>query len=168
MTTFLELAKNYADYHKNPVTRYMHMISVPLIFLSIMILLGFVRVVVLGILDVNMAVIMGVVLLFYYFWLNWRLCLALFPILVFLLWIAEFFSYEGPTAFALWSFVALLLFGGMVHFLGYFFEGKRPAIFNELSEFIYEPLFLAAEIFFVAGKLQSLEEILHPSPGKAD
>lgn len=44
MKPFIEQAQFYATYHQNQATRYTHMAGVPLIMLSIMIFLGFVKI----------------------------------------------------------------------------------------------------------------------------
>lgn len=161
MIAFIEQAQFYAAYHKNATTRLIHMISVPLILLSAMILLGFVRVVILGVLDINLADIATLGLLIYYFRLNWRLALALIPLLVILLLIAEFFSSQGPTAFSLWSFVIILIFGGVLQFIGHFIEGKRPELADHFQHLLIAPLFLVAEIFFMTGHMGELKTELH-------
>ncbi len=161
MKSFIEQAQSYAAYQHNATTRYIHMISIPLILLSFMILLGFIRVIILGVLNVDFAEIATIGLLIYYFTLHWRLALALTPILIFLLWITEYISYAGPTEFALWALVLLLLFGGMLQFIGYFLEGNRPAMNKLLEQLLIAPLSMVADMFFIAGWMPALKSEIY-------
>ncbi|HAT8246624.1 TPA: DUF962 domain-containing protein, partial [Legionella pneumophila] len=87
MKSFIEQAQFYATYHQNQATRYTHMAGVPLIMLSIMIFLGFVKIVIPGVYATDLACLATLATLIYYFLLNWQLALALTPILIFLLWL---------------------------------------------------------------------------------
>ena len=143
------------------------MVGVPLIVLSLMILLGFVHVVIIGVFDLNLAEITTIGLLIYYFYLNWRLAMATTPIIILLLWIATFFSYGGPSVFSLWSFAILFLLGGTLQFIGHFFEGKRPALTDNVWQVVIAPLYLVAEVFFMAGRMRELKgEIYGKEPEK--
>ena len=167
MIPFIEQAKNYASYHKKAATRYSHMAGIPLILLSLMILLGFVHVVIIGVLDVNVAVITTIALLIYYFRLQWRLALALTPVLALLLWIASFFSHNGPTAHALLSFLLIFVIGVAIPTIGHFIEEKRLTFAENLWQVLIAPLFMVAEVFFLAGRMNELnEEIYGKNPVK--
>lgn len=161
MTPFIQQAQGYAAYHQNDLTRYTHMAGIPLIILSFMILLGFVHVIIINVLDINVANIATLALVIYYFRLDWRLALVLIPILAFLLWIAHFFSYEGPTAFALWSFVIIFLLGCGLQVVGHFLEKRRPAFIDNLSQVLIAPLIIVAELFFRAGYMKELKDEIY-------
>ena len=161
MKPFIEQAQGYNEYQEKALSRYCHMVGIPLIALSLMILLGFVHVLIPGILDVNLAEIATLVLLIYYFRLQWRMALIITPILVVLLWIAQFFSYDGPSSFSLWSFIVILLVGAALQFTGYFLAGKRPTFIDSLWQVLVAPLCLVAEAIFMAGRMQGLMEAIH-------
>ena len=164
MKPFIEQAQFYVGYHQKPITRYTHFAGIPLIIFSLMIFLGFFHLVIPGILDTNLAGIATIVLLVYYFRLNWRLALALTPILFCLLWIADVISYAGPTSGALWTFIITFVLGWGLQFLGHFLEGKRPAFMDNFWQALIAPLFLTAEVFFMAGHMQELKEQIYGNP----
>lgn len=167
MRSFIEQAQGYATYHHNQVTRYTHMIGIPLILFSLMILLGFIHVVIVGVLDVNLANITTLVLLICYFRLNWCLASALTPILIFLLWIATFFNRMGPTSLGLWSFMLIFLVGLVLLFTGHLLEEKRPTYVNNLCHIFIAPLFIVAELFFTFGRMNKLKgDIYGKEPSK--
>ena len=161
MKSFIEQAQGYASYQQSITTRYIHMISIPLFLLSLMILLGFIRVIIVGVLNIDVAEIATLGLLIYYFRLQWRLALALTPLLICLLWIAECFSKGGPTEFALWALVLILLFACMLQFISYFLEGKRPPFNDMLEQFLIAPLSLIADIIFLLGFMTALKEAVY-------
>ena len=161
MISFIEQAQSYVAYQQNVATRYIHMLSIPLIAVSLLILLGFVRVIILGVMDIDLAEIATFGLLAYYFRLHWRLALALTPLLIFLLWIAECFSYAGPTSVALWAFGITLILGCSLQLIGYFIEGKRPPFPDMLKHLLIAPLSLTAEIFFMVGRMRDLKEEIY-------
>lgn len=161
MKSFIEQAQFYAAYHQNVQTRYTHMAGVPIIILSIMILLGFVKILVPGIFATNFACVATLIALIYYFRLNWQLALALTPIMLILLLIANWFSQDGPTPFGCWSFIIFFVIGWGLQFYGHYLEGKRPALMDNLSQALIAPLYLVAELFFMAGYKQSLKEQIY-------
>ncbi len=163
MKSFIDQAVFYATYHEKPVTRYTHPVGVPLVILSIMIFLGFIHLVVPGVFDLSFASIAGAILLVYYFSLNWRLTLAFLPVFILLLWIASLVSQDGPTSSALWTFLIIFTLGWVFQLIGHFLEGKRPAFMDNLLQALVAPLFLTAELFFMAGKMQGLKDQLKES-----
>lgn len=161
MKSFIEQAQGYVAYHENQTTRYTHMVGTPLILFSLMILLGFVHVVIVGVLEVSLANIAGLVLLLFYFRLNWRLALVLTPIFIFLLWIATFFSRHGPTSFGLWSFILIFLIGIVLQFTGHLLEEKRPTLVDNLWHVFIAPLLIVAEPFFMMERMSKLKEDIY-------
>ena len=65
-----------------------------------------------------------------------------------------------PVAFALaalgsaagWIWFALLFVGGWIlQLVGHLFEGRRPALADNLFQIFIAPIFLCAEVFFALG-----------------
>ncbi|CEK09150.1 Mpo1 family 2-hydroxy fatty acid dioxygenase [Legionella hackeliae] len=164
MKSFIEQAQFYAEYHQKPITLYTHLVGVPLIIFSLMIFLGFFHLIVPGVMDTTLAEIATVILLIYYFLLNWRLALVLTPILFFLLWIAHLISWAGPTSFALWMFIVTFISGWVLQLGGHYIEGKRPALVDNVWQALIAPLYLTAEIFFKYGRMKKLETAIHGEP----
>ncbi len=157
MNSFIEQARLYATYHQNPITRYTHFVGVPLIIFSLMVLLGFIHLVIPGVIDITLAGLATVVLLLYYYYLNWRLALVLTVIFIVLLWFADLVSRVGPTRVALWTFVITFVLGWALQLVGHLIEGKRPAFIDNFWLALTAPLFLTAELFFLTGRMQKLK-----------
>ncbi len=161
MKTFVEYAQGYVRNQPNTTTRYTHIIGISLITLALMILLGFVHIVIPRVISINVAYIGTLVLLVYYFRLQWLLALALTPLFVLMLWIAHFFSAEGPSTFSLWSFFIILLFGVLLELIGHYLENNLSRLTKNLDEIIFAPLFLMAELFYQFGRLQDLHDEIY-------
>jgi uncharacterized membrane protein YGL010W len=161
MKPFIEQAQLYASFHQNEVTRYTHFAGVPLIILSVMILLGFVKIAVPGIFATSLAFLATIALLVYYFMLTWELALPLTPILLFLLWLSSWFSHAGPTKLGVWSFIITFVVGWGLQFYGHFIEGKKPAFMVNIMQMLIAPLYLTAELIFMAGYMSALKERIY-------
>lgn len=161
MKSFIEQAQFYAEYHQNTKTRYTHMAGVPLIILAVMIFLGFIKIIMPTVFATNLACITTLIALIYYFRLNWQLALALTPIMLILLLIASWFSQDGPTPLGIWAFVIFFIVGWGLQFYGHYLEGKKPAFMDNLCQAFIAPLFLVAELFFMAGMMPALKEQIY-------
>ena len=161
MNSFIEQAQLYASYHQNIKARHTHFVGVPLIILSTMIFLGFIKIIVPGVFATNLACIATLIALIYYFRLNWELALALAPILLILLFIANWLSKNGPTSFSLWSFILFFVIGWGLQLYGHYLEARKPAFMAHLTQALIAPMYLVAELFFMAGYMKPLKEKIH-------
>lgn len=156
MTLFIEQSRWYANAHQTANNHYCHFIGIPLLILSAMIFLGFIHLAIPGIFDIKISSIATVVLLVYYYRLQWKLALLLTPVMIFLLWIADLFSAAEPSRFSLWSLAIIFLLSVIFLALGHLLEGKRPAFLDNFRQSLIAPLFLTAEVVFLAGKMHYL------------
>lgn len=161
MIPFIEQARFYAQYHQSKATLYTHLAGVPLILFGLMVLLGFVQVIIPGVLSTSLAYIATIALFVYYFRLNWRLSLCLLPVFALMLWIAAMVSHAGPTRFALWVFFITFVLGWILQLTGHLIEGKKPAFMDSITQAMVAPLFLTAELCFMLGRMRSLHDDMH-------
>ncbi len=162
MKSFIEQAQFYAGAHQNKMTRYTHFVGVPLIILSLMIFFGFIKLSVPGLFVTDFALLGTIALMVYYFKLQWKLALALTPIMIFLLWIAHFFSYAGPTKLGVWIFLITFISGWALQFYGHYIEGRKPAFMDNICQAFIAPLFLVAELLFMVGLMPELKKQIEP------
>lgn len=161
MKPFIEQAQLYAAYHQNQMTRYTHFAGVPLIVLSVMIFLGFAKIIIPGVYETNFAIVTTLIVLVYYYRLNWQLALAITPIFIVLLWLASWFNQYGPTTLGVWAFIITFVLGWALQLYGHYIEGKRPAFMTNISQALIAPLFLMAELFFMAGYMEPLKQQIY-------
>jgi uncharacterized membrane protein YGL010W len=140
-----EQMATYAAYHQNARNKATHFIGVPLIVLSLFIPLAWLRV---G--EVSAGMILAAVLVIYYLLLDVPLALAMLVVFAVLAWSGERIAMLGAVAG--WSWFAALFIGGWIlQLVGHVFEGRKPALADNLVQIFVAPIFLCAEIFFALG-----------------
>ncbi|MGH6612307.1 MAG: DUF962 domain-containing protein [Burkholderiaceae bacterium] len=156
MKTLEEQMSVYLRYHRNPKNRLTHFVGVPLIMFSLFVLLALLRVVIGGF-SISAATVLAVAVLIYYFRLDAVLAAAMTLFVVVLLVAAHGVASEG-TRPALVMFAATFIGGWALQLLGHVFEGKRPALMDNLFQIFIAPIFLMAEVFFAFGYKRDVAE----------
>lgn len=151
MKTIEEQMATYAAYHQDARNKATHFIGVPVIVLSLFIPLAWLR---LG--DVSAGMVLAAVLVAYYLMLDVPLGLAMLVVFGVLAWIAEHIARMGAVAG--WSWFAVLFVGGWIlQLVGHVYEGRKPALADNLFQIFVAPIFLAAEVFFALGYKPALQ-----------
>jgi uncharacterized membrane protein YGL010W len=89
-------------------------------------------------------------LLIYYLVLDFVLGLAMVAVMGALLWLGHQIAQSGTLQG--WTWFAVLFVGGWIlQLVGHVFEGRKPALADNLFQIFVAPLFLAAEVFFALG-----------------
>ena len=151
MKTIEDQMSVYAAYHQDGRNKATHFIGVPAIMLSLFIPLSWIRFEIgLGNITISAAMVFAAVVLAYYFMLDVPLALAMFVVTCALVWggqqIAELGALQG------WIWFAILFVGGWIlQLVGHVFEGRKPALADNLFQIFVAPIFLAAEVFFALG-----------------
>ena len=159
MKTLDEQMSVYAAYHRNRWNKLTHFIGVPAIIVGIQIPLAWVSVG--G--DVTLAHVVTGIVLAYYFLLDVPLAIAMTVVFGLLLYAALQISGMGATAS--WIGFGVCFVGGwIIQFIGHVFEGRRPALVDNIFQIFMAPIFLVAEVFFALGfkrdVLQKMEDRL--------
>ena len=139
----------YAAYHRDPRNKATHFVGVPLIMLALLIPLSLHRFELMGF-SVTPAMLVAAALLAYYFVLDFALAVAMLAALGGLIWLAELIAAAGAARAWIW-FGALFVGGWILQLVGHVFEGRRPALVDNLFQIFVAPIFLCAEIFFALG-----------------
>ena len=145
MKSFEIQAATYAAYHQDSRNKATHFIGVPLIVLSLLIPLSWLRV------DaISAAMIVTATLVAYYVVLDLWIGLAMCVVMALLLAFGEAIAAQGAAAG--WSWFAALFIGGWIlQLVGHVFEGRKPALADNLFQIFVAPIFLCAELFFALG-----------------
>ena len=139
----------YAAYHQDARNKATHFIGVPVIVLSLFIPLAWLRIDVGGV-PVTAAMVFAGVVLVYYFALDFALGAAMLIMNAALLWAGH--TLAGLGALQGWIWFAVLFVGGWIlQLVGHVFEGRKPALADNLFQIFVAPIFLCAEIFFALG-----------------
>jgi uncharacterized membrane protein YGL010W len=138
----------YQRYHRSPRNKATHFIGVPAIVLSVMLALSWWR---FGDSGLSAAELVSLVTLAYYFRLDVPLALASTVVFAVLLASAHWLDNALSPADARIAFVVLFLGGWVLQLLGHYFEGRKPALADNLFQVVIAPIFLVAEVFFHFG-----------------
>jgi uncharacterized membrane protein YGL010W len=146
----------YAAYHQDSRNKATHFVGVPMIVFSLMIPLGWLRAD-FGGFTVSAALIVTSALLLYYLVLDLPLGLAMGLVFALMLWGAEPLS-QAAFMTSLGWFVLLFVVGWALQLWGHAFEGRKPALVDNVFQIFVAPIFLAAEVFFALGYKPGLHE----------
>ena len=145
MKSIEEQMATYAAYHQDARNKATHFVGVPVIVLSLFIPLAWLRI---G--DVSVAMLFAAAVVVYYFMLDVPLALAMVVVFGVLAWMGKQIAMMGPVVG--WSGFGVLFVGGWIlQLVGHVFEGRKPALADNLFQIFVAPIFLAAEVFFALG-----------------
>jgi uncharacterized membrane protein YGL010W len=145
----------YAAYHQDPRNKATHFVGVPMIVFGLFIALGWARVEVGGV-ALTAAMLLAAVVLFWYFLLDVPLALAMLAVNAALLTLADRVAVQ-PIATGLAWFAVFFGGGWVIQLLGHVWEGRKPALVDNLFQIFVAPIFLAAELFFALGYKPALQ-----------
>ena len=139
----------YAAYHQDPRNKATHFVGVPMIIFGLFVALGWARIDVGGV-SLTAAMLLAAVVLGWYFVLDAPLALAMLAVNALLLYLADLVSVRPVSEGLVWF---ALFFGGgwVIQLVGHAWEGRKPALVDNLFQVFVAPIFLAAEIFFSLG-----------------
>ncbi|MGQ0545954.1 MAG: Mpo1 family 2-hydroxy fatty acid dioxygenase [Betaproteobacteria bacterium] len=159
MKTLEDQMAFYAAYHQDGRNKASHFIGVPMIVLSLFIPLAWIRVDIAGV-PLTAAMVFAGAVLVYYFILDVPLALAMLAVNAVLIWAGHQIAALGAAQG--WAWFAVLFAGGwIIQLVGHVFEGRKPALADNLFQIFVAPIFLAAEVFFALGYKPGLHRAVH-------
>src|SRR5919198_2215214 len=145
MKSLEEQMAAYSAYHQDARNKATHFAGVPVIILALFIALAWARI---G--PVSAGMVLAGVLVLYYLVLDVPLGLGMLLVFAALLWAGERIAALG--ALQAWIWFAVLFIGGWcLQLIGHLYEGRRPALVDNLFQIFVAPIFLCAEVFFALG-----------------
>ena len=154
MKTLDEQMAVYAAYHQDARNKATHFLGVPAIMLALFIPLSWLRFEA-GSLSITAAMLLGGSVVLYYFFLDIPLALAMLAVTAAFIALAQAIAALG-SAQGWAAFGALFIGGWALQLIGHVFEGRKPALLDNLFQVFIAPIFLCAEIFFALGYKKAL------------
>jgi uncharacterized membrane protein YGL010W len=143
----------YAAYHRNRWNRVTHFIGVPAIVFAILIPMCWVPI---GA-GVTLAHLFLGAVLAYYFLLDVPLAIATAVPASALCYGARLAAGSGIASG--WAWCGAFFVGGWIfQLVGHVFEGRKPALADNLFQIFIAPIFLVAELFFALGLRRGMRE----------
>jgi uncharacterized membrane protein YGL010W len=147
--TLEEQMSFYAAYHQDARNKATHFVGVPMIVASLFIPLAWLRIDLAGF-PLTGAMIFAAAVLLYYVFLDAPLAIATAIVTALLLTAGAWLAAQGAAVG--WTAFGVLFVGGWVlQLLGHAFEGRKPALADNLFQIFIAPIFLCAELFFALG-----------------
>lgn len=153
----------YASYHRDARNRATHFIGIPAIVFSILVPLALLR-------DSGVSAAVLVALLAVVGWLaldrviGLAMLMMIVPMLAIAEWIARFYG-SG----AAWLVFAIFFIGGWAfQLVGHVWEGRRPALVDNLFQAFIGPMFIMAEVLIALGLKRDLKAIVDGAPRVAE
>src|SRR5262249_26320913 len=155
MKTLAEQLDAYAAYHRDWRNKLTHFVGVPLVTFALFLALGWLRFVHAPDVPYTGATLFYLVVFLYYLCLDWKVALCQAPSTLVLLWLADRVAL-WPFTESLVVFLTTFLGGWAIQLIGHAFEGRRPALADNLLQIFNAPLFLTIEVAFLLGYRQDL------------
>ena len=149
----------YASYHRDARNRATHFIGIPAIVFSILVPLALLRVS-----GVSAATLVALVAVIGWIALDRIIGLAMLVMMVPMLAIAEWIAASHGSGTA-WAVFAIFFIGGWVfQLVGHVWEGRRPALADNLFQAFIGPMFIMAELLMALGLKQDLKAVIDGPP----
>ena len=153
----------YASYHRDERNRATHFIGIPAIVFSILVPLALVQ-------DSGISAAMLVALLAVLGWIaldrtiGFAMLIVMVPMLAVAEWVAR--TYGSGTA---WLVFAIFFIGGWAfQLIGHVWEGRRPALADNLFQAFIGPMFIMAEVLMALGLKRDLKAVIDGAPRRAE
>lgn len=150
MSPLVQSLARYGEYHRDPRNVATHIVGIPMIVLAVVVVLS--RPVWL---PVNLAMVASVTAGLFYLRLDLRLGLAMAVFLALCVWIGLTLASLPTGQWLAWG-GGLFVVGWAIQFVGHYFEGRKPAFFDDIKSLLIGPLFVAAELAFMLGLRREL------------
>ena len=163
MKSLTEQLTNYAAYHRDRRNIATHLVGVPMIVFSVVILLARPAIEVAG-LSVTPAIAALIAAGIYYLLLDLSLGLGLVVVIGAMAWVGQIVAAAStPT----WLMVGIGMFivGWIIQFIGHYYEGRKPAFVDDILGLLIGPLFVLAEVVFMLGGRRGLKAAIEARVG---
>lgn len=153
---FVQQIAMYTSYHRDARNKATHFFGVPMIAVSLLLPMALVPFFAVGGYTVSLATLFAVAVMLFWIALDPPFGVPTSILFVPALWLAAWLPGQG--AVALWVTFAVLFVGGwIIQLIGHAFEGRKPALVDNLVQIFIAPVFLVAEVAFALGWRRGLE-----------
>ena len=153
---FVEQLAMYTSYHRDGRNKATHFVGVPAIAVSLLLPMALVPVFAVGGYGVTLAALFGLAVMIFWIVLDPPFGLATSLIFVPAVVFAEWLPAEGRAT--VWILFAVLFVGGwIIQLVGHAFEGRKPALVDNILQVFIAPVFLVTEVAFALGLRRELE-----------
>lgn len=151
---------SYASVHRDWRNKATHFVGIPIIVFSLLLILSLWRFE-LGDRAWTMSLVIAILAVLGWMALDLGIGLAMALIMAVAWYAAAALAGALGSAQAVWiAFIALFVGGWVLQFLGHYYEGKRPALLDNIFQGFIGPMFLVAETMVVLGQRRDLADAM--------
>ncbi len=152
---FVEQMAMYTAYHRDGRNKATHFVGVPAIAFSLLVPMAFLRFAEIGGYGISLATLFAIGVIAYWIVLDAGFGIATAIALLPMIWLADWVVRQGATT-AWIVFAAAFVGGWIIQLVGHAFEGRKPALVDNLLQVLIAPVFLVAELAFALGLRKAL------------
>jgi uncharacterized membrane protein YGL010W len=156
---FIEQMAMYSAYHRDGRNKATHFVGVPAIAVSLLIPMAMLRFVQFDSYAITLATLFAVAVMIYWIVLDPPFGVVTAAIFVPGVWFADWLAQHGNGT-ALVAFGILFVGGWIIQLVGHAFEGRKPALVENLLQALIAPVFLVAEVAFAFGMRKPLHDAM--------
>ena len=150
----------YAAVHRDWRNKATHFVGIPIIVFSLLLVLSLWRFELLG-REWTMSLAVAIAAVLGWMALDLGIGIVMALIMVVAWFAAEALAGALGSTSAVWmAFIALFVVGWALQFVGHYYEGKRPALLDNIFQAFIGPMFLVAEGFVVVGQRRDLADAM--------
>jgi len=150
---------SYASVHRSGRNKATHFVGIPLIVFSLLLILTLWRIHPLG-REVSMALVVAIVAVLGWMALDLGIGFIMAAIMAPTWYAAEALAGALGASSTVIAFLVLFVGGWALQFLGHHYEGKRPALLDNIFQGFVGPMFLVAETLVASGYRADLAAIM--------
>ncbi len=156
---FVEQMAMYAAYHRDARNRATHFVGVPAIAFALLVPMALLRFADFETYSLSLATFFAGAVMIYWIALDRPFGLATTILFLPAVWLADWIARQGGAT--AWTVFAIAFAGGwIVQLVGHVFEGRKPALTDNLLQVLIAPMFLVAEVAFALGMRKPLHDLV--------
>ena len=150
---------SYASVHRDRRNKATHFIGIPIIVFSLLLVLTLWRLQ-LGGREVSGALVVAILAVLGWMALDLGIGLVMAALMLVAWYAAESLAAAWGTGSTWGAFLVLFVGGWVLQFLGHHYEGKRPALIDNIFQAFIGPMFLVAETMVALGQRRDLAPLM--------
>ena len=145
----------YATYHRDWRNRLTHFFGVPMIIVALLIAMAMWRWP-FGSIEISFAMLFSFAVFLLWLAMDIGIALPLIVLLLPFLVLAEWIAVTASPAIAWGAFAVFFVGGWAIQLWGHAYEGRKPALVDNLFQIFVAPMFLTAEVLIALGMRKGL------------